>query len=70
MTATMKDTGNVLAHYGYDRWAASEWDCRLKPTPDAAAKGAPFIAIHIIRKTEKAFDDLLVSGRIRHCCSG
>jgi sugar phosphate isomerase/epimerase len=46
-----------LAQYNYDRWAVLEWECCLKHPEDGAAEGAPFIASHIIRVTEKAFDD-------------
>lgn len=46
-----------LAKYDYDSWAVLEWECCLKHPEDGAAEGAPFIASHIIRVTEKAFDD-------------
>ncbi|MFL6180563.1 MAG: sugar phosphate isomerase/epimerase family protein, partial [Actinomycetes bacterium] len=46
-----------LSQYGYDSWAVLEWECCLKHPEDGAAEGAPFIASHIIRVTEKAFDD-------------
>ncbi|KQZ80807.1 AP endonuclease [Mesorhizobium sp. Root157] len=46
-----------LAQYGYDSWAVLEWECCLKHPEDGAAEGAPFIESHIIRVTEKAFDD-------------
>ena len=46
-----------LAQYGYDSWAVLEWECCLKHPEDGAAEGAPFIQHHIIRVTEKAFDD-------------
>jgi sugar phosphate isomerase/epimerase len=46
-----------LAQYGYDRWAVLEWECCLKHPEDGAKEGAPFIRDHIIRVTEKAFDD-------------
>jgi sugar phosphate isomerase/epimerase len=46
-----------LAAYDYDSWAVLEWECCLKHPEDGAAEGAPFIASHIIRVTEKAFDD-------------
>ena len=46
-----------LAQYGYDSWAVLEWECALKHPEQGAAEGAPFIADHIIRVTEKAFDD-------------
>ena len=46
-----------LAQYNYDSWAVLEWECCLKHPEDGAAEGAPFIRDHIIRLTEKAFDD-------------
>ncbi len=46
-----------LARHGYDSWAVLEWECCLKHPEDGAREGAPFIESHIIRVTEKAFDD-------------
>ncbi len=46
-----------LAQYGYDSWAVLEWECCLKSPEQGAAEGAPFIARHIIERTDKAFDD-------------
>ena len=46
-----------LAQYNYASWAVLEWECCLKHPEDGAAEGAPFIASHIIRVTDKAFDD-------------
>ena len=46
-----------MAQYGYDSWAVLEWECCLKHPEDGAREGAQFIADHIIRVTEKAFDD-------------
>ena len=51
-----------LAQYNYDRWAVLEWECCLKHPEDGAAEGATFIENHIIRVTEKAFDDFAGSG--------
>jgi hypothetical protein len=34
-----------------------EWECCLKNADDGAREGARFIADHIIRVTDKAFDD-------------
>ncbi len=51
-----------LAQYGYQGWAVLEWECCLKNPVDGAAEGAPFIAQHMIRKTESAFDDFAGSG--------
>lgn len=46
-----------LTQYGFDGWAVLEWECCLKHPEQGAAEGAPFIADHLIRKTEKVFDD-------------
>jgi sugar phosphate isomerase/epimerase len=46
-----------MAQYGYSGWAVLEWECCLKHPEQGAAEGAPFIRDHIIRVTEKAFDD-------------
>ena len=46
-----------LTQYGYNSWAVLEWECCLKHPEQGAAEGAPFIASHIIRTTDKAFDD-------------
>jgi len=46
-----------MAQYGYDSWAVLEWECCLKHPEAGAAEGAEFIRRHIIRVTEKAFDD-------------
>ena len=51
-----------LTAHGYDGWAVLEWECCIKHPEDGAAEGAPFIADHIIRVTEKAFDDFAASG--------
>ncbi|CAN5342562.1 sugar phosphate isomerase/epimerase [soil metagenome] len=46
-----------LAAYNYDSWAVLEWECCLKDSQQGAAEGAPFIESHIIKVTEKSFDD-------------
>ncbi len=46
-----------LAEYGYKGWAVMEWECCIKNQEDGAKEGAQFIANHIIRVTDKAFDD-------------
>ncbi len=46
-----------LTGYGYGSWAVLEWECCLKNAEDGAREGAEFIAAHIIRVTDKAFDD-------------
>lgn len=51
-----------LAQYGYDSWAVLEWECCLKHPEDGAREGAEFIRNHIIRVTERAFDDFAAGG--------
>lgn len=51
-----------LTQYGYDGWAVLEWECALKHPEQGAAEGAPFIAKHLIRKAESAFDDFAGGG--------
>lgn len=46
-----------LAAHNYDSWAVLEWECCIKDSQQGAAEGAPFIASHLIKVTEKAFDD-------------
>ena len=46
-----------MAQYDYPGWAVLEWECCIKHPEQGAAEGAPFIRNHIIRVTEKAFDD-------------
>jgi sugar phosphate isomerase/epimerase len=46
-----------LAQYDYPGWAVLEWECALKHPEDGAREGAPFIRDHIIRVTDRAFDD-------------
>ena len=50
-----------MAQYGYSSWAVLEWECCLKHPEDGAREGAEFITHHIIRVTEKAFDDFASS---------
>jgi len=54
-----------LAQYGYDGWAVIEWECCLKHPEDGAREGANFIASHIIRKPDRAFDDFAATGANR-----
>ncbi|HYG40522.1 MAG TPA: sugar phosphate isomerase/epimerase [Cytophagales bacterium] len=46
-----------LAQYNYDGWAVVEWECAIKHPEQGAAEGAEFVKSHMIRVTEKAFDD-------------
>jgi sugar phosphate isomerase/epimerase len=51
-----------LTAAGYGRWAVLEWECCLKHPEQGAAEGAPFIAAHLIRTPDRAFDDFAASG--------
>jgi sugar phosphate isomerase/epimerase len=46
-----------LTQYDFPGWAVLEWECALKNAEDGAREGAQFIKDHIIRVTDKAFDD-------------
>lgn len=46
-----------LAQYDYNGWAVLEWECCIKDAEQGAREGAPFIDNHIIKVTERAFDD-------------
>lgn len=46
-----------MAQYDFPGWAVLEWECALKHPEDGAAEGAEFIRRHIIRVSERAFDD-------------
>ena len=45
------------AGYDFDGWAVVEWECALKHPEDGAREGAQFVKDHMIRVTDKAFDD-------------
>ncbi|MDX2282806.1 MAG: sugar phosphate isomerase/epimerase [Bacteroidia bacterium] len=51
-----------LTQYGFDGWAVMEWECCIKDSQQGAEEGAIFIANHLIKATEKAFDDFADSG--------
>jgi sugar phosphate isomerase/epimerase len=51
-----------MAQYNYRGWAVLEWECCLKHPEQGAAEGAAFIRDHIIRVTEKSFDDFAGGG--------
>jgi sugar phosphate isomerase/epimerase len=58
-----KSIFSKLAQYDYDGWAVLEWECAIKHPEQGAAEGAPFIQSHIIRVTERAFDDFASAGK-------
>jgi sugar phosphate isomerase/epimerase len=51
-----------LAGYGFGGWAVLEWECCIKHPEDGAREGAAFIRDHIIRVTDRAFDDFASAG--------
>ena len=51
-----------LAQYDFPGWAVLEWECCLKHPEVGAAEGARFIQDHIIRVTDRAFDEFAKSG--------
>lgn len=54
-----------LAAMDFPGWAVVEWECCLKHPEDGAREGAAFVRDHIIRVTERAFDDFAASGTDR-----
>jgi len=46
-----------LTGYDFDGWAVLEWECCIKNSEDGAREGAEFIAHHIIKVSDRAFDD-------------
>jgi hypothetical protein len=50
-----------MAQYDYNSWAVLEWECCLKHPEDGAREGAAFIKNHLIRVTEKSFDDFVAA---------
>jgi len=54
-----------MAANDFAGWAVLEWECALKHPEVGAAEGAPFIARHIIKVTEHAFDDFAAGGADR-----
>ncbi len=46
-----------MAQYDYPGWAVVEWECCLKHPEAGAAEGAAFVRNHMIRVTDRAFDD-------------
>jgi len=48
---------SILTANNFDGWAVIEWECALKHPEAGAEEGVKFVNDHIIRVTEKAFDD-------------
>jgi sugar phosphate isomerase/epimerase len=54
-----------MAANDFDGWAVVEWECCLKHPEDGAREGAQFVKDHIIRVTDRAFDDF-AGGDVDH----
>ncbi|PUZ27633.1 Sugar phosphate isomerase/epimerase [Chitinophaga costaii] len=57
-----KSIFSKMAQYDFGGWAVMEWECAIKHPEQGAKEGAPFIAEHIIRVTDRAFDDFAGTG--------
>ena len=57
-----KSIFSKLSQYDYSGWAVMEWECCIKNSEDGAKEGAEFIQKHLIKVTDKAFDDFAASG--------
>lgn len=57
-----KSIFSKLTQYDFDGWAVMEWECCMKHPENGAKEGAIFINDHLIRPTDKAFDDFADSG--------
>jgi sugar phosphate isomerase/epimerase len=53
---------SAFTRHDYHGWAVLEWECCFKHPEQGAAEGAPFIARHMIRKADRAFDDFAGAG--------
>ena len=54
-----------LAAMDFAGWAVVEWECCLKHPEDGAREGAQFVRDHIIRVTDRAFDDFAAAATDR-----
>lgn len=57
-----KSIFSKMAQYDFKGWAVMEWECAIKHPEDGAKEGAIFIKDHIIRVTDKTFDDFAGTG--------
>jgi sugar phosphate isomerase/epimerase len=57
-----KSIFSKFAAHDFDGWAVVEWECCLKHAEDGAREGAAFVRDHIVRVTERAFDDFADAG--------
>ncbi len=59
-----------LAQYDYSGWAVLEWEDPLQNSEDGARLGARFIEKHILRVTDRAFDNFAGSAQSREALRG
>jgi sugar phosphate isomerase/epimerase len=57
-----------MAANDFDGWALMEWECCIKHPEDGAREGAQFVKDHIIRETDRAFDDF-AGGEVDHAAN-
>jgi len=57
-----KSIFSKLTQYDFDGWAVMEWECCIKHPENGAQEGAIFINDHLIKPTDKAFDDFADTG--------
>jgi sugar phosphate isomerase/epimerase len=57
-----KSVFSKMAAYDFPGWAVMEWECALKHPEVGAQEGAVFIKEHIIKTTDKTFDDFAGGG--------
>ncbi len=57
-----KSIFSKLAAYNYRGWAVLEWNAPSRKQQPERRKAHPFIKQHIIKVTEKAFDDFAGTG--------
>jgi sugar phosphate isomerase/epimerase len=51
-----------MAQYDFPGWAVVEWECCIKHPETGAEEGARFVREHMIRVTDRAFDDFAGGG--------
>jgi sugar phosphate isomerase/epimerase len=57
-----KQVFSKMAQYDFPGWAVVEWECCIKHPEAGAAEGAVFVRDHILRVTDRAFDDFAGTG--------
>ncbi|MFT6073701.1 MAG: sugar phosphate isomerase/epimerase [Yoonia sp.] len=57
-----------MATNDFAGWAVVEWECCLKHPEDGVREGAQFVKDHIIRVTDRAFDNF-AGGEVDHAAN-